>query len=646
MAKPYASEMKQLNETLDWLCQADISGLIKSLKASSDLPMVAIGSGGSLSAAHGLATNHRQFAGRLSNVATPLEVVREPIDEQTANWLLSAGGRNVDILAAAKALIDREPKQLTVVTGRDDTKLTELCRAHPFVDLHIFPPPAGKDGFLATNSLLGFTGLLQRAYTSLFGQPEDWDRIVSVLRSMSDPAFSHRLDLDEQAAPLWRRTTTVVLYGPSTRLGAMDIESKFTEAALGSIQLADFRNFAHGRHHWLAKRGDDSGVLALVAPEDKALADKTMALLPEDIPQLSLDLPGGGAAGLASLLAAFKFTALAGLAQGIDPGRPGVPMFGRKLYKLTPPKISKQKPPYGLSGRDIVAIERKTKQPVDQLMRSGSLQSWQNHLNSFRDGLLKEAFDAIVLDYDGTIVETRSRLDPPSEGIVKKLIEMLEADIWVCLATGRGKSARIDLQKCIPSAHWDKVLLGYYNGAEVGSLSDDLVPNGEARAEGDLHLASELLNANGLICDVSEQEDRNHQITLTAKSSYSADNLHESVVELLSVAGLAELTVVRSGHSIDILAPGVSKLNVADAVTQKIPNAAILSIGDSGGLNGNDHELLTRPHSLSVDKINADPKTCWNLGAQGQRGPNILAEYLDAIICSEGSFKFRSGALK
>jgi len=55
---------------------------------------------------------------------------------------------------------------------------------------------------------------------------------------------------------------------------------------------------------------------------------------------------------------------------------------------------------------------------------------------------------------------------------------------------------------------------------------------------------------------------------------------------------------------------------------------------------------LTRPHSLSVDKINADPKTCWNLGAQGQRGPNILAEYLDAIICSEGSFKFRSGALK
>ena len=122
--------------------------------------------------------------------------------------------------------------------------------------------------------------------------------------------------------------------------------------------------------------------------------------------------------------------------------------------------------------------------------------------------------------------------------------------------------------------------------------------------------------------------------------------MYESVVEILSGAGLARLAVVRSGHSIDILAPGVSKLNVGDAVMQKIPNASILSIGDSGGLNGNDHELLFHPHSLSVDKINADPKTCWNLGSQGQRGPNILAEYLNAIICSEGSFKFRSGALK
>ena len=646
MAKPYASEMEQLDETLNWICQTDISGLNKSLKASSDLPMVAIGSGGSLSAAHGLATHHRRYSQRLSNVATPLEVVREAIDKQTANWLLSAGGRNVDILAAARALIEREPAQLTVLTGRDGTMLTELCRAHPFVELYIFPPPAGKDGFLATNSLFGFSGLLERSYISLFGQTEDWDQTVSVLRAMTDSAFSYDPDLQERAAPLWQRNITVVLYGPSTRLGAMDFESKFTEAALGSVQLADFRNFAHGRHHWLAKRGDDSGVLAMIAPEDKLLADKTMALLPDDIPQLSLDFPGGGAASLASLLAAFKLAGLAGAAHNIDPGRPGVPMFGRKLYKLTPPKIPTQKRPKGLSTRDSVAIERKTRQSVDYLVRSGSLQAWQDYLGRFRDGLLKEAFDAIVLDYDGTLVETRSRLDPPCDATLSKIIELLEANIWVCLATGRGKSARHSLQQCIPSALWDKVLLGYYNGAEISSLGDNLVPDGEAKAAGALRRASEILRSNKLICEIAEQEDRKHQITLTVEDGHSSSRLHECVVESLSPASLVGLTVVRSGHSVDILASGVSKLNVSDAVRKMIPNASILSIGDSGELNGNDYDLLAQPFSLGVDKINADPMTCWNLGSQGQRGPHVLVEYLDTIVCSEGSFKFLAGAFR
>ena len=646
MAKPYASEMERLDETLDWICQADISGLVNSLEISSDLPMIAIGSGGSLSAAHGLAANHRRYANKLSTVSTPLEAVREPIDRQTASWLLSAGGRNVDILAAANALIGREPKQLAVMTGRDDTKLTDLCRAHPFVDLHIFPPPAGKDGFLATNSLFGFTGLIERTYASLFDQTDEWNQTVSVLRAMTDPAFSYNLNLQEQAAPLWQRNTTVVLYGPSTKLGALDLESKFTEAALGSIQLADFRNFAHGRHHWLAKRGQDSGVLALVAPEDEALARKTMALLPDDIPQLVLSLPGEGAAGLASLLAAFKLTALAGLACDIDPGRPGVPMFGRKLYKLTPPRSPTQKRLSGLSARDVVAIERKSANPTEHLERSGRLQIWQEHLRQFREGILAETFNAIVLDYDGTVVETRSRQAPPGEYILRKLIEMLEANIWVCIATGRGKSARLAMQGCIPRMYWDKVLIGYYNGAEVSSLGDELAPNGEPRAKGELKPASELLRANAVVSAIADQEDRNHQITLTVKNGTNSDRLYDCVVGLLLRANSASVRIVRSGHSIDILAPGVSKLNVGTALRQQTNNASILSIGDSGGLGGNDHELLAAPYSLGVDKINTDPTTCWNLGSKGQRGPKILAEYLDTIVCMDGAFKFQQGALK
>ncbi|WP_371171572.1 HAD hydrolase family protein [Aliiroseovarius sp. 2305UL8-7] len=646
MAKPYASEMDQLGSTLDWICRTDISGLQNSLRTSCSLPMVAIGSGGSLSAAYGLAGKHRQYAKKISAVSTPLEIVREPIERQSTNWLLSAGGRNVDILAAVKALIAREPSHLVVMTGRDDTKLTEICRAHPFVDLHIFPPPAGKDGFLATNSLFGFSGLIERAYAALFQKTESWNNTADILRRTILTPSDSRPRLKERTDALWQRSTTVVLYGPSTSLGAIDLESKFTEAALGSIQLADFRNFAHGRHHWLAKRGNDSGVLALVAPEDKKLAEKTLALLPDDIPQVAIDLPGDGSAGLASLLAAFELTGLAGTAHGIDPGRPGVPMFGRHLYRLRPPRETTAKPSHGLSPRDVVAIERKSASAIEWLEKAGKLSYWQQKLALFRDSILAENFQAIVLDYDGTIVETRSRRDPPNERILQKLLEMLEADIWICFATGRGKSVRIALQSVIPTQHWEKVLIGYYNGAEIGSLKDDLVPDGNPTAGEALQKAAKVLKTDEQLIDLSEQEVRKFQVTLTSKGNTDPEHLFSRVMELLARARLNDVNVVRSGHSIDILSPTVSKTNVAHALRKRRGAVSILSIGDSAGLNGNDQDLLAEPFSLGVDKINSDPATCWNLGSRGQRGPEILVEYLDAIECIDGAFKFRKGALK
>ena len=135
-------------------------------------------------------------------------------------------------------------------------------------------------------------------------------------------------------------------------------------------------------------------------------------------------------------------------------------------------------------------------------------------------------------------------------------------------------------------------------------------------------------------------------MTLTAKGHTVADHLYSRAVELLARAGLDEVNVVRSGHSIDILSPSVSKLNVAHALRKMFGDVTILSIGDRGGLNGNDQELLAAPFSLGVDKVNSDPCTCWNLGSRGQRGPEILAEYLTAFEFMDGTFKFQKGALK
>src|SRR5947199_382422 len=79
-----------------------------------------------------------------------------------------------------------------------------------------------------------------------------------------------------------------------TQVGAIDFESKCTEAALTNVQTADFRHFAHGRHHWIAKRGDQTAVLALCGEEDSETAGRTLSLLPGSVPVLRVDVPHRG----------------------------------------------------------------------------------------------------------------------------------------------------------------------------------------------------------------------------------------------------------------------------------------------------------------------------------------------------------------
>ena len=88
-------------------------------------------------------------------------------------------------------------------------------------------------------------------------------------------------DLDRRVKPAWDKQTLMVLYGPSTRVAAVDLESRFAEAALQDLFISDYRNFAHGRHNWLAKRPDSTAVLAFVTPDDREIASKTLSLFPD-----------------------------------------------------------------------------------------------------------------------------------------------------------------------------------------------------------------------------------------------------------------------------------------------------------------------------------------------------------------------------
>ena len=221
--------------------------------------------------------------------------------------------------------------------------------------------PSGKDGFLATNSLLASTVILTRAYHEAFGvkcllPPEFADLLEISLQRKTSPRSSTGF-----AVTCGRRDTLVVLYGPTARSAAIDLESKFTEAALGNVQLADYRQFAHGGHHWLAKRSATTAILAFVTPDDETIASKTLAFVPRSIPVLRVDIPFSGMpASLAALARGFHIAGSAGRARGIDPGRPGVPGFGRRIYHLRAFAGRSTTIPV-MPPEEVAAIERKSR---------------------------------------------------------------------------------------------------------------------------------------------------------------------------------------------------------------------------------------------------------------------------------------------
>ena len=641
MGKPYHSEIAQLNSTLEWGRDYDVSGLSQALLTAGSFPLVAIGSGGSLTAAHFFATLHRHYTGQLATVATPFDVISENYDRRISFWLLSAGGGNVDINAAFKELVIQEPVQLGVICGRPKSPLLEKARLHSYVDAVEFSLPAGKDGFLATNSLLAFCIIIARGYAEAYKKCDESPNFSALLDHLQGFDQSILSQWKEELDQIWSRDTTIVIHGNTSRIGAVDLESKFTEAALGNLQIADYRNFAHGRHHWLAKKGKSSGILAFTTPDDCELANKTLALIPSEIPVVRIDLTGNHLiSSLDSLLAALHISGWAGAARGIDPGRPGVPEFGRKLYNLTLPRKNKKQ--QSIPVEDAVAIERKAGVNVNRLIERGDFSRWRSELATFKKKLSAQVFSAIVFDYDGTLVDTRERFVPPKQDIINELIRVLNHGVIVGIATGRGASIRRDLQSCLPQNLWERVIVGYYNGADTAPLSDDTHPNGTQVAGRELtELASELRN-NSELKEIATQEDRTWQITLKPCQAIPEDRLWNIANQIIQLHGI-NVSVVRSSHSIDILAPGISKLSVINYIFDLVGNAAnfeVLKIGDRGRWPGNDFVLLREPFSLSVDELSADPFTCWNLAPCGQRGVQATFGYCQALKEVSGGVQF------
>ncbi len=610
MGKTYGKELAALDDTYAWARGAAIEPLEEFVGEAHARPLLAIGSGGSATAAHLAALLHRFQAGDFARHATPLDILlSEPNLREAAVLLLSASGKNRDVLAALDRCVQREARAVATLCTQRGSPLATAARR--FERAYVFEEdaPCGKDGFLATNSLLASCVFIARAYGSKL--PE---------RASVEPAKPSLHDVEG-------RSTAVVLHGGWGSPAATDLESKLNESAIASAQVSDYRNFGHGRHLWLARRAPETVVITLVTPETSSVADRTRALLPPEVPVVELRTTHEGAAGTIDLLLqSFHLVGNLGKLQAFDPGRPSVPEFGRKLYHLAP----------------VVPADDPPAPVVRKLARAGHLGRDEQAevlaaLGRFIESLCAARLGGIVLDYDGTLCARTERFGVLRTEIANECRRILEGGVVIGIATGRGRSVRESLQKTLPRGLWDRVVVGYYNGGEIAPLVRDDVPSRDAPAEPPLDVAKALLERDPLLAGLASLTVRRRQITVEPKRRISTDALMSLVMTLLAPLEEHGVRVLTSSHSVDVLPSGVGKLAVVHDVQRRTREGSeVLCIGDRGAWPGNDCALLSHAPSLSVDEVSASLTTCWNIAPAGVTGADAALRYLQSIRVSDG----------
>lgn len=618
MGKDFERELQNLDLIYQGALAGDIGVLTGFLQKYIHLPFLSVGSGGSLSVAH-IFEYLCAKSGGIAKSLTPMELTLFTKQmQEMAVLLFTAGGRNKDSIHAYQYLSELEPEGLLTCCMCANAPIKELQRNNLHNDYFEYRMPIPKDGYLAVESLVSSMVLLCRAFEGLTGS--------SFFRLPSTVSWGTHKPWTEQVRSILAKETLIVLHGGITTPAAIDLESKFSEVSLGNIQLVDFRNFAHGRHYWLSDRRDRTAIVSMAGTSMETIADKTLGLLPQDIPVIRFDVEDKTVDGLfSSFDFVFQLVLQAGLLRGINPGKPKVADFGKKLYHLS----------YNICNQD--ELKNRRKDPVAMAVyrkyrgiRCCDEEAYRKAGLAYLRRLVGKIFKGVIFDYDGTLYDKHGE-EAGGIAVFEQLNQLLSRGIKIGIATGRGKSVRSELKKVISKNFWQEVVIAYYNGGCIGLLGDDRQPDKEAtpvpKAFDEVKRRIDLVPELSLL-EIDGITDKNpFQWTIFMDTYQSASQMKR----LLSLCGgVPGVKAVQSSHSVDIIPETSSKVNIfAYWSGLGYTRDDFIVMGDAGQFGGNDYELLNCPYALSVDRVSEQMDVCWNFAKPGMRNLEATLYYLE-----------------
>lgn len=630
LGRHYQDELQELATTsLGKNVQFD--RLASAVSASSAQPLLIAASGGAQIAARWMARLHLTTFGYPATIVTPLEAQSLDVLQGAALWLISQGGQNSDILATARWAVETSPLSTYALIGRDATPLATLVDAHGGLSCNLGMSP-GADGFLTTNGLWAMLTALAHQYrhrasgeSPTEGDDLPLDSILQWAQKAVDGIPRERL-----------RSTIAVVADPWTLIGADDLQVRSTEAALAHVWVTDYRNLGHGRHFWLADRAKDTTALFLSSTDYAALDAWTRENLPKALATVHVAVPYSGMlAGLASVAFSMHLTAQLGHRHGRDPGRPGVPPFGERLYigAYNRASASQEKPASKAQqvvanklGISVAAVHEDTHRP------------WISAWHQFRQSLHRRPLRALVFDFDGTLVYSHHRRRAIPNDLAAELRRLVHHGLYLGIATGRGDSAQPVIKEALAGCDLSRIVIGYHNGACIRGITEDASDLDGPCIDNTLILAHAILSAQ--LGHAAHIRCRATQCTLQPKDRVSLKDLWLLAhTALRQDARTGVLTAWLSSHSIDVCAPGASKRNVISHLSTLIPEGddGILRIGDRGSWPGNDYELLDHPCGVSVDECSLHPEHCWNLAADAEKGPAGVVTLLRRLVLEKSS---------
>ncbi|SFD51330.1 Hydroxymethylpyrimidine pyrophosphatase [Bosea sp. CRIB-10] len=621
----FAEKLATLADTVRLVADGPIEAVAAALREGAGRPAIAIGSGGSAIMAEYFASCRSSLGLGLTLVQTPLEFVLAP---ESCNgfsiWLFSAGADNPDVEGALKAAVASDAANVRLVTVNEWGSTAVAAANNSRAELIVVPVAERKDGFLATHSLVGMVACVLAA-SDLVANPSEGSRSAHSLAESVGRAVA---DLRSTVPSFRQGDTLCLLCDPQCRTFARLIETSLWETGIAPVQVADFRNFAHGRHVWAARHPHSMFVLAVTTALTRDLWENIKRALPSTIRISELDLGYAGRFRTAlSVIEGLIVVHFLGVATEIDPAKPGRGDFAEAIY----------------GDRGLADVVGRLSPAVQHKLEAIRRHDDQSCLPCPPDAICadrladleKARLGGIVLDYDGTVVATETRLELPASSLVDELIRLADGGIAIAFATGRGGSAGDALRQSLPVRLHSSITMGYYNGGHIRSLDVD-IDDDPPFADSSLARVADWIECRALLKPKCLLKRGNVQISV---KHHDVVELHRFKHELAMCPDIAngKIRVLTSHHSFDLLPHGTSKTAVLQEIRRTMSDGLqVLSIGDSGEPGGNDVELLANRPSISVDGVCGDVQGSWSLFGRASSGPAALLRILRALCIENG----------